>query len=221
MKKIFKMGCLSIFLLFLAVLIFTITNLEKIKTDGDGQDATPSGKIATDLSITPEQAEKILEVFKSINIGDNPKITHDELLDNANFDGEKGYRVKTNIVLNVILYMKPDGTINLIKYDDNILYENNNYVASLLDFVVTKDEGTNLQIKCQETIKTILKAPSTAKFPSISEWGFGKKDGVTIVQGYVDSQNSFGAMIRSEFQFKIQNDKIISLIFEGKELMNK
>ncbi|WP_313803257.1 hypothetical protein [Cytobacillus sp.] len=115
--------------------------------------------------------------------------------------------------------MNTDETINIIKFGDNILYEKKNVVANLKDFLVTSAERSDLQYKCQESIKTLLKAPSSAKFPNITEWKFGKQDGVIMVQSYVDSQNSFGAMIRSEFQFKIQNDKVISLIFEGKEYM--
>ena len=44
-----------------------------------------------------------------------------------------------------------------------------------------------------------------------------KDKGVITVQSYVDAQNSFGANIRSQFQFIIENDNTKSLIFDGKE----
>jgi len=53
-------------------------------------------------------------------------------------------------------------------------------------------------------IKKVLKAPSSAEFPSKSEHTFTtlevdelKKGKVWQVEGYVDSQNAFGVMIRS------------------------
>lgn len=82
-------------------------------------------------------------------------------------------------------------------------------------------EKSDLQYKCQETIKTILKSPSTAKFPNILEWSIGKTRKGIVVQSYVDSQNSFGAELRNEFQFIIKDGTITSLIFDGQEVMNK
>lgn len=55
---------------------------------------------------------------------------------------------------------------------------------------------------CKRQITSQLKAPSTAKFPRITDDGViattvdNKKWAIT---GYVDAQNGFGAMIRSEF----------------------
>ena len=49
--------------------------------------------------------------------------------------------------------------------------------------------------QCEDLVKESLKAPSTAEFDS-SASGFG----TWTVTGTVDSENSFGAMLRSEFQ---------------------
>ena len=37
------------------------------------------------------------------------------------------------------------------------------------------------------------------------------------MQGYDDSQNGFGATVRSTFQVTYKNNKVTSLIFDGKE----
>jgi hypothetical protein len=55
------------------------------------------------------------------------------------------------------------------------------------------------------TITALLKAPSTAEFPGtffspFDGWGFKKTPGRVGATGYVDSQNSFGAMLRSQFK---------------------
>lgn len=68
-----------------------------------------------------------------------------------------------------------------------------------------------LQINVEDTIKQILKAPSTAKFPGgffnpFDDWGFGIKKGIIYITSYVDSENSFGAMLRSQFQVGYKYD---------------
>lgn len=57
-------------------------------------------------------------------------------------------------------------------------------------------------------VKDALKAPSTAKFPVYSEdMVVDGGDGSFIVSAYVDAQNSFGAMMRSNYVCIMQYDK--------------
>ncbi|MCI9246875.1 MAG: hypothetical protein HFJ30_07165 [Clostridia bacterium] len=63
----------------------------------------------------------------------------------------------------------------------------------------------------------MLKSPSTVRFAPYSQWNFSKKDGCISVKSYVDSQNSFGATIRTQFEMKTKNNTIISLKLDGKE----
>lgn len=65
-------------------------------------------------------------------------------------------------------------------------------------------------IYAEKFVKQNLKTPSTAKFPEVLE----KSKHITklnnksfLINSWVDSQNSFGAMIRSEFS--------CTIIFEG------
>lgn len=57
-------------------------------------------------------------------------------------------------------------------------------------------------LDCQNFVKQNLKAPTTAQFPGANAEGVGtvlQDNGRWGVIGYVDSQNSFGAMIRSDY----------------------
>jgi hypothetical protein len=59
-------------------------------------------------------------------------------------------------------------------------------------------------IMCQEFITDGLKAPTTAEFPNYSDiqvikLGEGTYKEAYRVRGYVDAQNSFGAMIRTSY----------------------
>ena len=56
-----------------------------------------------------------------------------------------------------------------------------------------------LHIQAQEFVKQGLKAPSTAKFPTLPYDTSTDGNGLYRVVSYVDSQNSFGAMMRSDW----------------------
>lgn len=211
-----KKGCLSIGCLVF-VIFFIAVPVIFISQDPDKYNTDTKSKLARELGITSEQGESVIKTLTSVGIGEDVTIKHDEGLDNAHFEGEKGYRIDSQDASNIILYMNVNGTVNMIRYGDNTLFQNGKTLNKMNDFIVTKEEMTDLQIRCQNSLKSILKAPSTAKFPNITEWKFGKEDGITIVQSYVDSQNGYGAMIQSEFQFEIKDDKVISLILDGKE----
>lgn len=64
----------------------------------------------------------------------------------------------------------------------------------------TTSTGTETEAwsRAREIVTAQLKAPATAEFPW-TEWRAREVDGTWHVASYVDSQNSFGAMIRSEW----------------------
>lgn len=63
------------------------------------------------------------------------------------------------------------------------------------------DNASEARAQCEQLVEESLKAPATAEFGestatrSGSEW---------IVTGSVDSENSFGAMLRNEFQCSVR-----------------
>lgn len=62
-----------------------------------------------------------------------------------------------------------------------------------------------LKERSERIVKEALKAPSTAEFPSISEWEFrGNLEDKVYAISYVDAQNSFGAMIREKFMIEFE-----------------
>jgi hypothetical protein len=64
------------------------------------------------------------------------------------------------------------------------------------------------RIIAEREIRALLKAPRGAKFSGRSETKLGKLKGGSkdewVVQGYVDAENSFGAMLRSNYQVVIE-----------------
>jgi hypothetical protein len=60
-------------------------------------------------------------------------------------------------------------------------------------------------VMCKEFVRDRLKAPRTAKFQSVTQADFDYKGGQTWrVSSWVDAENSFGAMIRTDFVCEIR-----------------
>ncbi|OQB15749.1 MAG: hypothetical protein BWY15_00462 [Firmicutes bacterium ADurb.Bin193] len=178
-----------------------------------------SSAYVTATSSSAEQEAEFTRILVELEAGEFQKITFDDLLDY--YDDAKGYRVQTSLVNNIILYLNQDGSIKNIRYADKDLLINGTIKMKITDIIVTFDEKNALNISCKKTIEGLLKSPSTAKFAAFNDWQFKKENGVTYVQAYVDAQNGFGAQIRSNFQFKIKDQKVISLIFDGQEYIKK
>ena len=141
----------------------------------------------------------------------------DESLDE---NGQKGYRAKTDFTkTGIIIHVDKDKKVSSLKFDNIEYVKNGEVTGKITDSVVTGKEQVNYKVSAEGAIKSILKSPSTAKFAPFSEWGFNKVRGVVSVTGYVDSQNSFGAMLRNKFivEFDAKTEKINHLIFEGKD----
>jgi len=63
----------------------------------------------------------------------------------------------------------------------------------------------NAFLMAQQLVTEKLKAPTTAKFPAYEDrFVTDKGEGNYTVASYVDSQNSFGAMIRSNFRVELK-----------------
>lgn len=74
---------------------------------------------------------------------------------------------------------------------------------------ISSTDGIRIRDYCKESVNKILKSPSSAEYPDtflnpLKDWNMVKSNNLVTVKSYVDSQNSFGAMIRSEFIIQIQ-----------------
>lgn len=224
MARFFKVGCLGFIGLFIFLIILG-SILDKASEDDsissqDESYSKESKKIAKDFGVSPASGENIAKSLKEVGIEKYQKVQHDELLDNAHFENEKGYRLSTSEVDNIIIYLDQQDEVYEIKYANEVLFVEKQPRKNITDLVISREEQTNLQIYSEETITKLLKAPSTAKFPNILKWEMWKEDGVTNVKSYVDAQNGFGAMIRSEFHLKLEDNTLKSLVMDGQEYIN-
>lgn len=127
-----------------------------------------------------------------------------------------------------LVYFYQDETVNSINSGTIKFYENGQKVEDLKNRLLTTEEKTQLKSWAEDNIKQILKSPSSAEFPGglltpFEDWSFSKNATTYTVSSYVDSQNSFGAMIRSQFvityEWEEGTGKVTSLIFDGEKIV--
>ena len=203
-----KNGCIIPIIIFLGLFVAFFINM--VNTTNSYFETAKKFETASE-----EENTNAIGILKECGIENVKVVIRDELLDH---DSLVGYRLSTELdnIGKVIVYFDNE-KLRQVKFSANYLYRNQQIEAVAQDFYVSTDEATRYQLNCQEAIKELLKAPSTAKFPNMTEWGFKKEDGVVTVQSYVDAQNGFGAMLRSYFQFKIKDNTVTSLIFDEVE----
>lgn len=215
-------GCLVTILVMVAIFVALGVAVSRGVDDVEKHPEKYDDSIAAKyIEIDTEKGKNIDKILKECGISEVKSFEHDASMDNASFEGEKIYRLETKEAKNIALYLNGDMDVYTIRYSDHDLYKDGAKVATLQDYILTSKEATNLMIECEEKVKETLKSPSTAKFPNITEWGFKKEKNILTVQGYVDAQNSFGAELRSKFQFIIDSDTntITSYIFDGQEMI--
>jgi hypothetical protein len=64
---------------------------------------------------------------------------------------------------------------------------------------------------CEDAVKGRLKAPATAQFSGFEQEELDAR--LTAVRGSVDSENGFGAMIRSSFKCHVLDDEEATVMY--------
>lgn len=105
-----------------------------------------------------------------------------------------------------VFYLNKDRTINSINSGDTKFYENGRAVLNVNDHIYTNDQKIQVKIWAEDAVNAQLKSPSTAKFAKSSEWNYSREKDIFTASAYVDAQNGFGAMLRSNFIVKIKWD---------------
>ena len=208
-------GCLTSFVIFFIIIMIASAIIS-------GSDVSTGGSYYTlfeKYNISNLDANLIIETIDKCGYSkyfSGYKIS--KSVDNEEIEGSIGFELTKGERTIGFVDIK-DGKVCLIQYSDKYLFQDGEIKHTLDEYLITNDEKSQLIYKTQEVIKGILTSPSSAKFPwDYDEWKVGKQDGKTIVQGYVDSQNGFGAMVRGTFQVTYTDGIVTSLIFNGEEL---
>ncbi len=75
---------------------------------------------------------------------------------------------------------------------------------------LTDMQKIQLKMRAEDAVSANLKAPATAEFAPSGDWSYsceyGEPNCKFSVRAYVDSQNSFGALLRSNFTVSMEWD---------------
>ncbi len=154
-------------------------------------------------NLTADEAKEILKDLKSVGFDhiDNAVINGSQ----SNADSGASFTVSYNgySAILIVIERKTD----YISSGDITLFENGKAIDNINNYTFSSSEKGEFIYYAKEYVKQSLKAPSTAEFPGtvleIGEWKVSRNKDVVTVQSYVDSQNGFGAMIRSNFVVQI------------------
>jgi len=88
----------------------------------------------------------------------------------------------------------------------------------------TSDRKVISIVFAEDVIKKTLKTPSTAKFVDVQAYELSNLKDVWAVNGYVDSQNSYSAMIRNQWEVQLdyrdgKGGTVKSILFDGKKIL--
>lgn len=223
------------------VLVFRLIGCSPKTTEPSKENTTNSSQVSTTNS---SQAKSFVDNIKGVTKTDDNKANDiKSLLDDAGLTGYTSIELNTSddefdyykIVTsqnNFILTTTKDGTVDGLNIEMNFtvppLIENGKIIHTYSEYIITDSIKSTLRVECQLQVEKLLKSPSSAKFPTISNWSFTKDfdTGYLYVSSYVDADNSFGASIRSNFTFgfKInENDtyRIVYCVFDDTVILDR
>jgi hypothetical protein len=164
------------------------------------------------FGISVDDAKNIEAALNSIGVESVTDATKDEKgMYSLNVTAKGGY---------THLFLDKDNKVETIKLKEIIMYKDGQAVHQPSDYVLSVSEENQMERQSKEMVKKVLKAPTTAEF-DYKTFRYFKLNGIGIIIGTVDSQNSFGAMIRSNFKVQFDcndNMKPIHMSFEGNEI---
>ena len=88
-------------------------------------------------------------------------------------------------------------------YSNQAQFEFSRRLAQFIEENGTISEKDEAILFAQSIEMQLLKAPQTAIFPSLEQFNVIENEGNYKVSGYVDSQNSYGASIRTPFTINV------------------
>lgn len=102
---------------------------------------------------------------------------------------------KVDVIL--VMYVKPNNTIDKIIFRNNKLYESGNILNTLTGTILSDNERNIAMREAERAVKSILKDPDSAKF-SGNYW-VTKNNNIIRVVGTVYAKNSLNAVVLSKF----------------------
>lgn len=201
----------------------TIENTETIEPTSEAVETTET----TTPTEPPSPEEVFAEAFcsgsglKEETAQKIYRLLHDEMhFSEIQFSGK-------NAVAQINWDILADGYEIMLTADDDgvyraicgsfVLYENSQVAMTKEEMearMYTYEDATYYYVIAQDIVSSALVSPSSARFCSKQECGMGKNGDIVVVQGYVESKNSFGVMLKSNFTVQFYVIDLESFIYE-------
>lgn len=164
---------------------------EKIKVT---KIASNSNLIAKAMNIDNEKAVEIDGILSAIGL---EKITSMYKMTDTAYQITAPPLSNQKVDVILVMYVKPNNTIDKIIFRNNKLYESGNILNTLTGTILSDNERNIAMREAERAVKSILKGPDSAKF-SGNYW-VTKNNNIIRVVGTVYAKNSLNAVVLSKF----------------------
>lgn len=164
---------------------------EKIKVT---KIASNSNLIAKAMNIDNEKAVEIDGILSAIGL---EKITSMYKMTDTAYQITAPPLSNQKVDVILVMYVKPNNSIDKIVFRNNKLYESGNILNTLTGTILSDNERNIAMREAERAVKSILKDPTSAKF-SGNYW-VTKNNNIIRVVGTVYAKNSLNAVVLSKF----------------------
>ena len=164
---------------------------EKIKVT---KIASNSNLIAKAMNIDNEKAVEIDGILSAIGL---EKITSMYKMTDTAYQITAPPLSNQKVDIILVMYVKPNNSIDKIVFRNNKLYESGNILNTLTGTILSDNERNIAMREAERAVKSILKDPASAKF-SGNYW-VTKNNNIIRVVGTVHAKNSLNAVVLSKF----------------------
>lgn len=164
---------------------------EKIKVT---KIASNSNLIAKAMNIDNEKAVEIDGILSAIGL---EKITSMYKMTDTAYQITAPPLSNQKVDVILVMYVKPNNSIDKIVFRNNKLYESGNILNTLTGTILSDNERNIAMREAEGAVKAILKDPTSAKF-SGNYW-VTKNNNIIRVVGTVYAKNSLNAVVLSKF----------------------
>ena len=164
---------------------------EKIKVT---KIASNSNLIAKAMNIDNEKAVEIDGILSAIGL---EKITSMYKMTDTAYQITAPPLSNQKVDVILVMYVKPNNSIDKIVFRNNKLYESGNILNTLTGTILSDNERNIAMREAERAVKSILKDPASAKF-SGNYW-VTKNNNIIRVVGTVHAKNSLNAVVLSKF----------------------
>lgn len=198
------------------ILTIIACNIDSNKEDNVDDSTTTESQTTEIMTESTTEKEYTFDDKVKELLGEEPgnnllKILKDdigftELSSIEKVDDTLNYKINANEYELMVTEISDTDFRVIIPNSDYVFYENGSVSMTFKDFsdrqIDINDRGA-YYIMAQEIVKSGLKNPSSADFPSITfhseDIAMQKKGDLVVVQSYVDAENSFGGTVRSNW----------------------